>query len=128
MVRKLLARPQVRFAADAVVGLAVFSGLTVALLGPSAAAGLVASGVHSSVGVSIMPMLTSQAAGAMARANDAHLILLVLAVVFSTMFALNLAFVRHLTNSYVAARAQSRPHNHENAPLPVDLSNGASDE
>jgi hypothetical protein len=109
MVRNLMAKPHVRFAADALAGFALFSGLTVALLGPTQAADLVAIGQTVS-GVSTMPLLTTQAAGAAAFASQAQLILLVLALVFSTLFALNLAFVRHLAKSYVAVRAHRANH------------------
>lgn len=89
----MLKMPAVRFAADAVVGGVVFFGMTVALLGPSAAAQLLTKGAAAS------PMY------AMTGTNDPQTILFVIAVVFSALFALNLAFLRHV--SKVGARADT---------------------
>jgi hypothetical protein len=92
-----------RFAADAVLGLAVFMAITVAALGPSAAAGLLALSGEGPAA----PIMTA----ALARspgANDPQVILFVLAAVFSALFALNFAFVRHLTRAVRARSAITR--------------------
>ncbi|MBX9925561.1 MAG: hypothetical protein K2Y05_04325 [Hyphomicrobiaceae bacterium] len=86
-----------RFAVDATVGAAVFVGLTVALLGPSAAAQLVTVG-------------TVPAAGPFsALSADPQALMMVLAVVFSALFALNLAFMRHIRNATVQVRGRRVP-------------------
>lgn len=87
MVAHLLARPHIRFMTDAMLGLAVFCALTFALLGPSSAAGMPApmtamSALSAPVAVSLQPNLV------------------MLGAVFSTLFALNLSFVRHLATAY----------------------------
>ena len=93
MVQRMMTLPPIRFAADAVLGLAVFSGLTVGLLGPSAAAGLVATGISAN-------MLTAMPPG-FDGISDHRMIFMALAAAFSALFALNLAFIRHLRQAYV---------------------------
>jgi hypothetical protein len=107
MVRNMLALPPVRFFVDAIAGLGMFSGVTIALLGPSAAAGLV-TGISEvpthAPGVLFMANhFTSHAANGL---NDPRAIIIVLAAVFSALFALNLAFIRHLRKAYRTSRSR----------------------
>ena len=93
-----LKKPAVRFVVDVFVGAGVFFGLTVALLGPSNAAQLLKQGAVPA------PL------AALAGGNDPVALLAVFAVAFSALFALNLAFVRHVKAAEARARApRSRP-------------------
>ena len=98
MLRRM---PATRFFADAVIGGLVFTGLTVALLGPSAAGQLLANGGAT------LPL------AAVAGTNESQVILAVVAVVFSALFALNLAFLRHVSSVEARAKTQPRPHSIE---------------
>jgi len=113
---KRSARPRVRFVIDAVIGLVVFSALTVATLGPSAAASLLGIEAAQSAltGGSVTPPLfaTYQASGW--DLSGTNVKFLMLAAVFSALFALNNAFVRHLRKAYIrshksGARLARRP-------------------
>ena len=104
MVGKMMALPPVRFVADALIGFGVFAGLTVGLLGPSAAAGLVA-GSDLVAGVPGVVLASQTIAAAGTGLNDSRAILIVLAVVFSALFALNVAFIRHLRQVHSAVRS-----------------------
>lgn len=84
--------PAVRFAVDAIVGAAVFLGLTVALLGPSTAAQLLSTGSAPSTA---LPLISTISTGGYGHRE----ILLLIAVVFSALFAMNLAFVRHINGA-----------------------------
>jgi hypothetical protein len=99
MVRKMMEIPGIRFSLDAVVGAAVFLGLMVATLGPSAAAQILAG---AEVPAAALPFATVSGLG------DVQGMLAVLTVVFSALFALNLAFVRHIqrTNAPVKVRVE----------------------
>ena len=103
MVRKMMALPPVRFVADALIGFGMFAGLTVGLLGPSAAAGLVVGSDAASVTPGIM-LASHTIATAGTGLNDSRAILIVLAVVFSALFALNVAFIRHLRQAHTVVR------------------------
>lgn len=83
-----------RFAIDAIVGATVFLGLTLALLGPSAAAQLITTGVAPA------PLAASLPA-------DPKSLLIVTTAVFSALFALNLAFMRQIKNAEARARRPS---------------------
>lgn len=99
LARKAFERPAVRFAVDALGGLVLFSAGTIAMLGPSAAAALpVVATVSGAQAAASGGLLSSSAQGD----------ILVLAAAFSTLFALNLAFVRHLSTAYAAARIRAR--------------------
>ena len=73
------------------------------ILGPSAAAGLVVGSDAASVTPGIM-LASHTIAAAGTGLNDSRAILIVLAVVFSALFALNVAFIRHLRQAHSAVR------------------------
>ena len=116
MVGKMMALPPVRFVADALIGFGMFTGLTVGLLGPSAAAGLVA-GSDPVGGVPGVMLASHTIAAAGAGLNDSRAILIVLAVVFSALFALNVGFIRHLRQAHSAVRGSSKS-NHGSSQSP----------
>lgn len=89
-----------RFVIDAFVGATVFLGLTLALLGPSAAAQLITTRVATAPFAAALPA-------------DPKSLLIVTTAVFSALFALNLAFMRHIKNAEARAR---RPNNRRPAP------------
>jgi hypothetical protein len=105
-------KPPVRFVADALVGLTVFSVATIAVLGPLAAAQMVQiDGIFTAAPVS----LTMGAANGFSQSsfmgvplavrnwsgtNDPQTIVMILAGAFSLLFALNLAFVRHVRQAH----------------------------
>lgn len=90
----------VRFAADAILGLGVFGGLTAATLGPSAAAGLLGLEAGTSV-LSGAPRLAQSLTSSHFLPTPSYGFL-GLALVFSTLFALNFAFVRHVRRACIA--------------------------
>jgi hypothetical protein len=92
-----MVRNMIRFAADSLAGFAMFTGLTIGLLGPSAAADLVTQ--TPSTANSVMLTGGGPAVSALAGQN-----LVVMAVAFSALFALNLAFIRHLRKAHAVAR------------------------
>jgi hypothetical protein len=96
-----MVRNMIRFAADSLAGFAMFTGLTIGLLGPSAAADLV---TQTPAANSVM-----LAGGFTAVSTAASQNLVVLAVVFSALFALNLAFIRHLRKAHAVSRPVNRP-------------------
>jgi hypothetical protein len=101
MVRNMMARPTVRFVTDALAGLGMFFGVMTALMGPSAAAGLVAGvGEISGQARGVLMVSNHFTSHAATSLNDPRAILIVLAVVFSALFALNVAFIRHLRKAY----------------------------
>jgi len=112
MVAKLLKGPHIRFMVDAMLGLAVFCGLTVVLVGPSSAASLLPislgdasqalSAAHNFAGQ--MPIASIPSAFSHGGSNDSQSLIVLLAVVFSTLFALNLSFIRHIASAYRLAR------------------------
>lgn len=109
MFEKLLASPHFRFMMDALIGLTVFCGLTAALLGPSSAAGLLPLGFEQAgqfLAATPPAAVTSRAA--LSGANDPNSLIILLAAVFSTLFALNLSFVRHIASAYRVARRPAR--------------------
>jgi hypothetical protein len=106
-------KPPVRFVADAVLGLTVFSIATVAVLGPSAAAQIVQiDGIFNATaggatlaamnGFSQLSFMGVPLAGRdWSGTNDPQTIVMILAGAFSMLFALNLAFVRHVRQAHV---------------------------
>jgi hypothetical protein len=114
MVQDLLAKPPIRFITDALIGLVVFTSATIAVLGPSAAAQLIqVDGVFATTAhASTISTLLTTAVPAVAMstpplalrhwtsATDPQTIMILLALVFSTLFAVNLAFVRHLRQAH----------------------------
>ena len=103
-MRTTLTKPPIRFAADALLGLAVFMGLTVATLGPSAASGLLGMEANS------LPLVAHSFISSPVI-NGPHAVFMGLAAVFSALFALNFAFIRHLRTAHTAIRrpAQATP-------------------
>jgi hypothetical protein len=91
--------PLAKFVADALIGAFLFVGLTIALLGPSTAAGLLSSGPDRSDATRNLSAATGF--------NDPLTMLMVMAVAFSALFALNLAFVRHIGRTEARARARA---------------------
>lgn len=104
MVGNMLARPHIRFMTDALLGFAVYVGLTFALLGSCSAGSLLPLGLDKAaatgIAVGAAPLLSLQPGFNGVGANDPQAIMLILAFVFSTLFALNLSFVRHLATAY----------------------------
>lgn len=105
------ARPRLRFAIDAAFGLAVFLALTAAMLGPSAAASLLGldpvPGTLAN-GSNTVPLFVSNYSNAWEQ-DGMNMKFLMLAAVFSALFALNNAFVRHLRKAYIRSyKAGSR--------------------
>lgn len=103
--RSRASRPRLRFAFDALLGLAVFFALTAATLGPSAAASLL--GIENEAaamigGSSQAPLFVSNYANIWEQ-GGMNVKFLMLAAVFSALFALNNAFVRHLRKAHVRA-------------------------
>jgi len=92
-----MARPfsAARLVFDAAIGAVVFAGLTVALLGQSAAAQLITQGTAP------LPLAT--------LTSSPQALILLLAIVFSALFALNLAFMRHVKGFEVRVKAHRRP-------------------
>jgi hypothetical protein len=105
MVHKMLSRPPMRFLTDATIGFGIFSAMAVAGMGPSAFSGMFAMGAQAA-GLEAGPAayLASPLASAAGGLDGSHGVLWALALVFSLMFALNVAFLRHLRQSAVAAR------------------------
>ena len=93
-MRATFAKTPVRFATDAVLGLGVFTGLTTAMLGQSAAAGLLGIKAGASA-FSGAPVLAQSLASSHFLASPSYGFI-ALAMVFSTLFAFNIAFVRHV--------------------------------
>lgn len=97
------ARPRLRFAIDALIGLAVFFVLSCVTLGPSAAGSLLGIEQYQSPlvqGSSTAPLfVTNHAIGT--DWDGTNVKFLLLAAVFSALFALNNAFVRHLRKAYI---------------------------
>ena len=97
------ARIKIRFAIDAIVGLIVFFTLTAATLGPSAANSLL--GIENTVsavakGSTSLPLFVPQSVSTW-DISGTNVKFLMLAAVFSALFALNKAFVRHLRKAYI---------------------------
>ena len=98
-----------RFVIDAALGFAVFVGLTVALLGPSSAESLLPVTLHSSNQVMLATSLFhTHYTNLAAAGHDPSSVMLVLGVVFSALFALNMSFVRHLVSAYRLAHQPAR--------------------
>ncbi len=109
MIEKLLTSSHFRFMMDAFVGLAVFCGLTVALLGPSCAASLLPIGIEQAGGLlTATPPAAITSRLAQTGASDPNSLMTLLAAVFSTLFALNLSFVRHIASAYRLARRPAK--------------------
>jgi hypothetical protein len=121
-----LPKPPVRFATDALVGLTVFGVATIAVLGPTAAAQMVqidglfaavpdnqtlavANGFAQS---SLMGM--PQAVRNWSGTNDPQTLVMILAGAFSMLFALNLAFVRHVRQAHGVQKVRA------GAPAPTE--------
>jgi Gpi18-like mannosyltransferase len=99
------AKIKIRFVIDAIVGLVVFLVLSAATLGPSAASSLL--GIENTVstvtkGSTALPLFVPQVVTAW-DISGTNVKFLMLAAVFSTLFALNKAFVRHLRKAYIAS-------------------------
>ena len=94
----MLARMPIRFMRDAAVGYAVFLAATVVVMGPSEFGGWFDIGAQAA-GLTFM---TTSSAGATPA------LLSMLAGVFCMLFALNIAFLRHLRQ--VAEAAGKCPH------------------
>ena len=94
-MRATLTKTPVRFAADAILGLGVFAALTAATLGPSTAAGLLGLEAASTTVLSGSPILAQSLASSQFLTTPSYGFI-GLATVFSTLFALNFAFVRHV--------------------------------
>ena len=94
---------KIRLAVDSIVGLVVFYALSTVTLGPCAAnslLGLEYSTPAIANGSTALPLFVPQVVRAwdMGGTNAKFLML---AAVFSAMFALNTAFVRHLRKAYI---------------------------
>lgn len=118
MISDRLPKPSLRFVSDMLVGFGVFCLATIAVLGPSAAAQIVqiqivqidgifsqtphslsmaaANGFSQSTGMGV-PLAVRDWSGT----NNPQTIAMILAGAFSMLFALNLAFVRHLRQAHV---------------------------
>jgi hypothetical protein len=97
------AKFKIRFAVDAFIGLVVFYVISAITLGPSAADSLL--GLESAIpsvanGSTALPLFVPQVAGAW-EMSGTNTKFLMLAAVFSALFALNKAFVRHLRKAYI---------------------------
>ena len=102
-MRDTPAKIKIRFAIDAIVGLVVFYALSAATLGPSAASSLL--GIENTAsplakGSSGLPLFVPQLANAW-ELSGTNAKFLMLAAVFSALFALNKAFLRHLRKAYI---------------------------
>lgn len=104
MVQQTLAKTPFRFVADACLGLGVYFGLSAATLGPSAAAGLlgIAASPTPSEPMIGVPLL-AHAIPAAGVFSEPNLGFVMMAGVFSALFALNFAFIRHLRKAHIAA-------------------------
>jgi hypothetical protein len=114
-----LPKPPVRFVTDAIVGLTVFGVATIAVLGPTAAAQIAQiDGLFMAVPDSMtmaaangfsqssfmgMPLAVRNWSGT----NDPQTILMILAGAFSLLFALNLAFVRHVRQAHAIEKVRA---------------------
>lgn len=102
-MRDTPAKFKIRFALDVIVGLAVFFVLSALTLGPSAASSLlglenpVSAAAHGS---SMMPLFVYSPIGSW-DLSGSNAKFLMLAAVFSALFALNKAFARHLRKAYI---------------------------
>lgn len=97
------AKFKIRFAIDAIVGLFVFYAISALTLGPSAASSLL--GFESAMpsltkGSTALPLFVPQMAASW-EMSGTNTKFLMLAAVFSALFALNKAFVRHLRKAYI---------------------------
>jgi hypothetical protein len=103
MVFPMPFKPTARFIADAAVGFALFTGLAVLIGGPSAAGAVFVGGAQAA-GLALHAQ--SGPSGAMVSGPAAQLpeLTFALAVIFSVLFSLNFAFVRHLKRAHVAAK------------------------
>jgi hypothetical protein len=104
------ARPRLRFAVDAVMGLAVFFALSAATLGPSAAASLLGIDPPAAVltgGTTTVPLFVTNYANAFEQ-SGMNVKFLMLAAVFSALFALNNAFVRHLRKAHIRSHRRAK--------------------
>ncbi len=100
-MRTTFTRTRIRFLADAALGLGIFCALTALTLGPSAATGL----------LGIEGVLKEGASTLAQTGGYSHLVstpsngFVALAIMFSTLFALNFAFLRHLHRASQALEA-----------------------
>lgn len=102
-MRDTPAKFKIRFAIDVLVGLAVFFVLSALTLGPSAASSLLGLEKHvsaSSIGSNTIPLFVYSPAGNW-DLSGSNAKFLMLAAVFSALFALNKAFARHLRKAYI---------------------------
>jgi hypothetical protein len=114
-----LPKPPVRFATDLLVGLTVFSVATIAVLGPTAAAqmvqfdGLFAAVPDAQTLAAVNGFSQSSLMGVplavrnWSGTNDPQTLVMVLAGAFSMLFALNLAFVRHVRQAHAVERVRA---------------------
>jgi hypothetical protein len=129
MVYSLLAKPPIRFVTDALIGLGVFATSTVLILWPASAAhlaqldGLLTPSVHP---IAILTPLSGPFSimgthpiglRFWAGPTDPQAIITVLAFAFSLLFALNLAFVRHIRRTH-AGLSKVSPRMELTAPVP----------
>ena len=101
MVHNMLARLPMRFMTDAALGLAVFAAATAVTMGPSALGGWFSMGARAAGLASAHPVASLAVA---ANDSGSPTVLAVLAAVFSMLFALNFAFLRHLRQTVTVAR------------------------
>ncbi len=97
------AKFKLRFAIDAIIGLVVFYALSAATLGPSTAAsllGLENTASAAAKGSTTLPLFVPQLVTAW-DLSGTNAKFLMLAAVFSALFALNKAFVRHLRKAHI---------------------------
>ncbi|MEQ1694905.1 MAG: hypothetical protein ABL901_03600 [Hyphomicrobiaceae bacterium] len=106
------AKFKIRIAADVIAGLFVFYAISVVILGPSAASSLL--GIESAIpsaaqGSTGLPLFVHQMAGSW-EMGGTNTKFLMLAAVFSALFALNKAFARHLRKAYIRShKVVSKP-------------------
>jgi hypothetical protein len=98
-VREMLIRPFGRIIRDAALGAAIFATLVTAAGNASTATGGFFSGAQAAaLAQRSSASVSSQALGADGRLE----ILVMLAISFMMLFALNIAFVRHLRQAHIA--------------------------
>jgi hypothetical protein len=109
MVDVLKSSQPLRFLRDAVFGLTVFAGASVAVLGTCSASQIVnlTTAFDPLPLGQVMPLMTATHAKAVniwANAAPMGADIILMALAFSTLFALNLAFLRHLRIAHVGRR------------------------
>ncbi len=100
----MLAKPAIRFVCDAAICVAVFMAL-VAIVGAATHAGAAYSGGVFSIGAQAaglgQPLSGSGFAARITGVEGRLDVLATLAISFATLFALNLAFARHLRRAHI---------------------------